>query len=162
METIVRIHQFDAFLLMAGPDHGTWRRLGESISSLYATGMHCESENAKYEPIFLREARRRLHAAVYRSDKTLAIFFGRPPMMAWRYSDRRQPLDISEEAITSDDPEILNQAMSKLDSTGWSTEAKIYPASCIRLRCQHAVYKERLLEQSLAGEKDSDVIHNLQ
>jgi hypothetical protein len=136
--------------------------MGDSISCLYATGMHCESENAKSEPVFLREARRRIYSAVYRSDKTLAIFFGRPPMMAWRYSDRRQPLDISDEAVMSDDPDVLNNAMSRLDSAGWSTDGKVYPSSCIRLRCQHAIFKERLLEQSLAGEKDSEVILNLQ
>jgi hypothetical protein len=136
--------------------------MGEAISCLYATGIHCESENVNFEPIFLREARRRMYAAIYRSDKTLAIFFGRPPMMAWRYSDRRQLLDISDETVTSDDPEELDRAISLLDNAGWSTEGKVHPASVVRLRCQHAVYKERLLEQSLAGEKDSDVIHNLQ
>jgi len=136
--------------------------MGDSISALYATGMHCESENAKFEPAFLREARRRFHAATYRSDKTLAVFLGRPPMMAWRYSDRRQPLDISDDALVSDNPEILDQAIARLDSAGWNTDGKMYPASFVRLRCQHAVYKERLLEQSLAGEKDSDVVRNLQ
>jgi hypothetical protein len=99
---------------------------------------------------------------VYQTDKKLATFFGRPPMMAWRYSDRRQVLDISEAAITTDDPAILNEAISRLDSAGWSTEGKVQPSSFIRLRGQFAVFKERLLEQSLAGEKDGDVVHNLQ
>lgn len=142
--------------------HGTWRRLGDSVSALYATGMHCEGGASDVEPLFLRELRRRIYAAVYRSDKTLAIFFGRPPMMGWRYSDRRQLLDLSDETITSDDPAVVNEEISKLDNAGWNKEGKIYPASFIRLRCQHAVFKERLLEQSLAGEKDSDVVQNLQ
>jgi hypothetical protein len=124
--------------------------------------MHCESENANNEPIFLREARRRMHAAVYRTDKALATFFGRPPMMAWRYSDRRQVLDLSDDAVTADDPDILNEAIAILDSAGWNTEGRVQPSSFIRLRGQFAVFKERLLEQSLGGEKDSDVIHNLQ
>jgi hypothetical protein len=136
--------------------------MGECISCLYATGMHCESENVKSEPVFLREARRRIYSAIYRSDKTFAVFFGRPPMMAWRYSDRRQPIDISDEVVTSDDLQVLNNAISRLDSAGWGTEGKVNPASCIRLRGQHGIYKERLLEQSLAGEKDTDVVGNLQ
>ncbi|KAH7077369.1 hypothetical protein FB567DRAFT_535117 [Paraphoma chrysanthemicola] len=142
--------------------HGTWRRIGESISCMYATGIHCESENASREPPFLREARRRIHAAIYRSDKTFAIFFGRPPMMAWRYSDRKQMFDVSEEAVCSDDSEDLDRAIAMLDPAGWSKEGKLYPASILRLRTQHAVYKERLLEQSLAGDKDHAVISNLQ
>lgn len=81
--------------------------------------------------------------------------------MAWRYSDRKQLLDIPDSIIASDDLNIVNNAISKLDSAGWNTDGQIYPASFIRLRCQHAIFKERLLEQSLAGEKDSDVVHNL-
>jgi hypothetical protein len=60
------------------------------------------------------------------------------------------------------DPDLASQAIARLDSSGWNTDGKIHPVSFIRLRCQHAVYKERLLEQSLAGEKDDDVIRNLQ
>jgi hypothetical protein len=138
--------------------------MGDSVSALYATGMHCEGESNEArtgEPLFLREARRRIYAAVYRQDKTLAIFFGRPPMMGWRYSDRKQLLDVSDSVTTSDDPQIINEALSKLDSAGWNTEGNIYPASIVRLRCQTAVFKERLLEQSLAGEKDNDVVQNL-
>jgi hypothetical protein len=124
--------------------------------------MHCESESAKSEPMFLREIRRKIHASVYRSDKTLAVFFGRPPLMFWRYSDRRMPLDISDDVLCSDNPEVLNEAISRLDSAGWNTDGKIYPVSIVRVRCQQAVCKERLLEQSLAGEKDSDAVGNLQ
>ncbi|KAH3904013.1 hypothetical protein HBH56_239930 [Parastagonospora nodorum] len=89
--------------------HGTYRRMSEAISALYATGMHCESEASKSEPLFMREARRRVHACIYRTDKTLALFLGRPPMMVWRYSDRRLLLDISDEAVCSDDPEVFSK-----------------------------------------------------
>lgn len=139
--------------------------MGDSVSALYATGMHCEgefSEGANGEPLFLRESRRRIYAAVYRSDKTLAVFFGRPPSVSWRYSDRRQQLDISDNAIASDDPTILNKELSKFDAAGWNTDGILHPASYMRLRCQLAIFKERLLEQSLAGEKDSGVVQNLQ
>jgi hypothetical protein len=83
-------------------------------------------------------------------------------MMIWRYSDRRLPLDLSDEVLTSDDPDVFNDAVSRLNPAGWNTQGKIYPASFVRLRCQHAVYKERLLEQSLAGEKDNSVVSNLE
>ena len=136
--------------------------MSDSVSALYAAGMHCEGESRNTEPLFLRESRRRIYAAVYLSDKTLAIFFGRPPMMGWRYSDRKQLLDVCDRVVTSEDPQVINEALSKLDSAGWNTEGRIYSASIIRLRCQHAIFKERILEQSLAGEKDQDVVQNLQ
>jgi hypothetical protein len=83
-------------------------------------------------------------------------------MMGWRYSDRKMLLDISDKAITSEDPDVLNAELEKLDSAGWNIEGNLHPASFTRLRCQLAVFKERLLEQSLAGEKDSEVVRNVE
>ncbi|KAH7560034.1 hypothetical protein BM1_03668 [Bipolaris maydis] len=148
-----------------GEDHGTWRRMGDSVSALYAAGIHCEassSEGENCEPFFMREFRRRLYAAIYRSDKTLAVFYGRPPLMGWRYSDRKMLLDISDQAIISEDANVLSAELSKLDGAGWNTEGFLNPATFVRLSCQLSVFKERLLEQSLAGEKDSEVVRNIE
>lgn len=82
-------------------------------------------------------------------------------MIGWRYSDRKQLLDVSDDVIVSEHAEVINKALSRLDGNGWNTDGHIHPSTCIRLRCQHAVFKERLLEQSLSGEKDSDVAHNM-
>ncbi|KAF2474541.1 uncharacterized protein BDR25DRAFT_109618 [Lindgomyces ingoldianus] len=140
--------------------HGVWRRIADCVSSLYAQGIHCE-EN--YEiPFFLRESRRRMYAATYKSDKTLATFFGRPPMMAWRYSDRKLPLDLDDDIIATDDTELLNNALSRLDSDGWNTEGKIWASSWIRLRFQLSMFRERVLELSLSGRTDGDVAQKLQ
>lgn len=133
--------------------------MGDSISAIYAEGMHCESSSE--EPFFLRECRRRIHAAAYRSDKTLATFFGRPPMMAWKYSDRELPLDLDDTVSATSDAEVFNEAVAKLDSNGWNTEGKIYSTSWIRLRCQLSVLKEKVLEQSLAGRTEPDVTEKL-
>jgi hypothetical protein len=90
------------------------------------------------------------------------MFYGRPPMMGWRYSDRKMLLDISDEAIVSEDADVLNAELEELDTAGWNMEGELHPASFCRLRYQLAVFKERLLEQSLAGEKDSDVVRNIE
>ncbi|KAF2652265.1 hypothetical protein K491DRAFT_719106 [Lophiostoma macrostomum CBS 122681] len=134
--------------------HGVWRRLGDCISTLYSAGIHCEDDFD--EPFFLREARRRLYAAVYRSDKTLATFFGRPPMMAERYSDRKVPLDLDDNTISTSDPDALNRALAKLDENGWDTDGRIWSTSWVRLRYNMAVVKEQILEQSLAGKANDD------
>lgn len=139
--------------------------MGDSVSALYAAGIHCEassSEGDNCEPFFMREFRRRLYAAIYRSDKTLAVFYGRPPLMGWRYSDRKMLLDISDQAIISEDANVLSAELSKLDGAGWNTEGFLNPATFVRLSCQLSVFKERLLEQSLAGEKDSEVVRNIE
>lgn len=77
-------------------------------------------------------------------------------MIGWRYSDRKQLLDVSDDVIVSEDPEVINKALSRLDGNGWNTDAQIHPSTCIRLRCQHAVFKERLLEQSLSVEEGGE------
>lgn len=135
--------------------HGVWRGLGACISALYAEGIHCEES---FEPFFLRETRRKLFASTYKSDKQLATFFGRPPMMAWKYSNRKMPLDLDDEVVCTSNPDVLDEAISKLDNEGWNTEGKICTASWIRLRFLNCVFKERILEQSLAGEVDDDVV----
>ena len=159
------LHPEDYITIADSPDHATWRRMGDSVSALYAAGIHCEACNvdgSNAEPFFMREFRRRLYAAIYYGDKTLAVFYGRPPMMGWRYSDRKMLLDISDRAMASDDTEVLNAELSKLDSEGWNTEGHLHPTTFGRMRCQLAVFKERLLEQSLAGEKDSEVVRNVE
>jgi len=126
--------------------------------------MHCEgSENGlPAEPLFLRESRRRVYAAVFRSDKSLADFFGRPPMMSRRYSDRKLPLDLEDDIVTSDEPEVVNEALSKLDSNGWDPDSTMKPTSWIRLRYQMAVIKERFLEISLAGKRNGFLIEEIE
>jgi hypothetical protein len=140
--------------------HGVWRRMGDCITSLYAEGIHCE-ENSD-EPFFLREARRRYYSSVYRSDKTLATFYGRPPLMSSRYSDRKQPLDLDEEIITTADSKLLSEALSRLDSNGWDTNGDIWAVSWIKVRGHISQFKEKFLEQSLAGKRDGDVAAKLQ
>ncbi|KAF2108947.1 hypothetical protein BDV96DRAFT_586262 [Lophiotrema nucula] len=140
--------------------HGVWRRMGDSISALYAEGIHCEDEYD--EPFFMRESRRRIYSAVYRSDKTLATFFGRPPMMSQRYSNRQVPLDLDDNILATSDSDLLSETLSRLDSEGWNTDGKIWASSWMRLRCRQAMLKERLLEQSLAGREDGDMVQKLQ
>lgn len=132
----------------------------DTISALYAEGIHCEEPFD--EPLFLRESRRRIYAAAYRSDKSLATFFGRPPMMNWRYSDRKPPLDIDDKIVASDDPDVVSEALAKLDANGWNTEGQILPASWIRVRTLTSMIKERILELSLAGQKITGLTEEIQ
>ncbi|CAI6341435.1 unnamed protein product [Periconia digitata] len=140
--------------------HGVWRGMSETISSLYAEGIHCEESFD--EPFFFREARRRVYASVFRSDKTLANFFGRPPMMNWRYSDRPLPLDVDENLLMCDNPDTINAALAKLDNEGWNAEGKIYSISWVRLRAKMSISRERFLEISLSGRRITDLPKEIQ
>lgn len=142
-------------------DHGVWRRAGDVVAAIHTLGMHCEDTDSQ-EPIFLREARRRICAAVYRTDKSLADFFGRPAMMCQRYSDRPLPLDLDDEAVTSDDIAVVDDAISKLDASGWAVNGRISPASWVRLQTLLSRVKERFLEASLTARKDVFVIEEIE
>jgi hypothetical protein len=83
-------------------------------------------------------------------------------MMNWRYSDRKEPLDLEDRVITSDDPEVVNDALSKLDVNGWTIEGVPRPVSWIRLRTKMSIVKERFLESSLAGRRTGDIASEMQ
>ena len=83
-------------------------------------------------------------------------------MMNWRYSDRKQPLDLDDRVITSDDPEVVNEALTKLDIDGWNIEGICRPTSWIRLRTKTSIVKERFLELSLAGRRTGDLASEMQ
>ena len=161
MVTIVRrfVHLEDEILMTA--DHGVWRRAGDVVAAIHALGMHCEDADSQ-EPIFLREARRRICAAVYRTDKSLADFFGRPAMMCLRYGDRPLPLDLDDEAVASDDFTVVDDAISKLDASGWAVDGRIRSASWIRLQTLLSRVKERFLEASLTARNDVFVIEEIE
>lgn len=150
--------------ILTHADHGVWRRAGDVVTALHAQNIHCEnvSSDMSEEPIFLREARRRICAAVYRTDKSLADFFGRPATMCQRYSDRPLPLDIDDEVITSDDLAVVGDAISKLDANGWAVDGQIRPASWIRLQTLLSRVKERFLEASLTARNDVFVIEDIE
>ena len=83
-------------------------------------------------------------------------------MLAWKFTDRKLPLDIDDNLAATTNMENLNNALLKLDDQGWNTEGKIWSASWVRLRCQMSVVKERLLDLSLAGDKNQDIVGELQ
>jgi len=92
----------------------------------------------------------------------MAIFFGRPPLMSKRYSDRIQPLHLNDDVLMSSDTALVEATLSRLDSGGWDTEGNIWPVSWIKLRGYIAEFKEDFLEQSLAGKRPEDIAQKIQ
>ncbi|KAL4866419.1 hypothetical protein BDV12DRAFT_132868 [Aspergillus spectabilis] len=125
-----------------------WHRLGELSSYVFELGLHRDCHKAEQIPVFLREIRRRVYAALYHLDKNMATFFGRPPRVSWRYSDIKPPLDISEDAMLGDEEE-LERALSDLDSEGWNVHAVFQRASWYRLRHFMCTIREEVLEISV-------------
>jgi len=124
----------------------TWNRLGELATDIFELGAHRDTSSSL--PLFILETRRRLFAASYQLDKSIATFLGRPPRISWRHSDCRLPLDISDEALTGQ-PHTLEAAKRYLDADGWNTEKVHQQSSWIRLRFIISTFREEILELSL-------------
>ncbi|KAL3475895.1 hypothetical protein BJX99DRAFT_228812 [Aspergillus californicus] len=140
----------------------TWHRLGVLSNCVHELGLHRDCQKTEGIPIFLREIRRRLFAALYHADKVFATVFGRPPHVSWRYSDSKLPLDISDDALAGEEQE-LQRAISGLDNEGWDTYGVYQFSSWYRIRYLMSRFREEILELSLqplgsgAAEKLRDI-----
>ncbi|GFG22711.1 hypothetical protein IFM61606_02576 [Aspergillus udagawae] len=129
----------------------TWHRLGELATCIFELGLHRDSDERSDLPNFLLESRRRLFAAVYQLDKSIATFLGRPPRISWRHSDCRLPLDISDEALTGS----RELAQKSVTAEGWSCHAVYQRSAWIRLRFLISTFREEILELSLTKSSEN-------
>ncbi|CAG8907301.1 unnamed protein product [Penicillium egyptiacum] len=133
-------------LLRGDSSSVTWNRLGELATDIFEFGAHRDTPSLL--PLFIVESRRRLFAASYQLDKSIATFLGRPPRISWRHSDCRLPLDISDETLAGH-PNKLDAARLSLDANGWNTREVYQRSSWIRLRFIISTFREEILELSL-------------
>ncbi|KAJ6178597.1 hypothetical protein N7519_009058 [Penicillium mononematosum] len=148
--TIWLVHEI---LLLSDIVHGDsspacWKRLGELSTDIFALGLHRDSKTPNDLPEFLLESRRRQFAAAYQLDKSIATFLGRPPRIPWRYADCRMPLDISDEALATDN-KVLNYSHDYIDENGWSRHGVVQRSSWIRVRFIISTFRDEILEVSL-------------
>lgn len=129
-------------------DYRPWRRLGELSTVVFALGLH-QSETDGKTPFFLGELRKRLMGGAYSMDKQLATFLGRPPRISWRCCDVQLPLDISYDELVAE-PNVRDEAISKLDSNGWNTGGSLAKAAWTRIALLTGYIREDILELSLS------------
>ncbi|KAJ5546573.1 hypothetical protein N7494_004158 [Penicillium frequentans] len=126
-------------------DHSVWRRMGDVATDIFALGWH-QGQSASI-PFFLAESRKRLFAATYRNDKSLASFLGRPPRIPKRYCTLVMPYDLSDADLMEDESALMVK-LTTMDQYGWSIDKRLKPAAWIRLRFQQSIFREDILELS--------------
>ncbi|KAH7129254.1 putative Zn(II)2Cys6 transcription factor [Dactylonectria macrodidyma] len=81
--------QYENFILHSLADgdqsYHSWKRLGDTVSSLFALGYHQQQAHNPSLPNFLVNLRRAIFAHAYSADKNVSIFLGRPPRIHRRY-----------------------------------------------------------------------------
>ncbi|KAI2678559.1 transcriptional regulator family: Fungal Specific TF [Penicillium roqueforti] len=134
-----------------------WRRLGDLVSTIYAAGLHLETNCIENCPFFLRQWRRRCFVASFYMDKMIATFVGRPPLMNGRFCTLDAPLDLSDEVLVAGG-DVLSNAISELNSAGWNSQGRLHLVTPTRLRYQLAIIREETLEVVLGTREQHDLI----
>ncbi|THC89780.1 hypothetical protein EYZ11_010758 [Aspergillus tanneri] len=135
--------------MMGETSHQIYAQFGDLVSCIHAMGLHRPHPPESSIPFFLSEARKRVFAASYRTDKNLATFLGRPPRLPYHYCDVGLPLDIDDDSLVLD-RFSLDKAIRQLTPDGWGTfNGGLRPATVIRLRYMVAMLREQVMELSL-------------
>jgi hypothetical protein len=90
-------------------------------------------------------------------DKMIATFVGRPPLMNSKFCTPTAPLDLSDADLVAGG-DVLNKAISELDSAGWNTKGMQYLVTPTRLRYQLAIIREEALEVVLGTHEQHNLI----
>lgn len=140
-------------------DIEVWKLHAENIALLTFLGMHAEQSSLPYRPSAMSESRRRIFCGIFNSDKQLATFSGRPALLVRKFVSTPLPLDLSNEALLAGG-DVLDAAVSKLDTNGWNTEGKILPVTRLRARTMLSYIRDAILEIALGDLQDvsTDVI----
>lgn len=120
-----------------------WRLHHDLVAVASAMGLHCyqgtPSINAR------SEMTKRLAACVFRNDKEIAMFTGRPPALSHRYYTCPLPLDLHDDVLM-EGGEALRREIDALDENGWNTKGKVYDATICRMMFLSAMIQDEVME----------------
>ncbi|KAJ5289691.1 uncharacterized protein N7443_009944 [Penicillium atrosanguineum] len=134
-----------------------WRRMGDLATDLFALGLNRESTYSPNSiPFFLAESRRRMFSKAYYLDKLFAMVFHRPPRIATRHADCKPPLDLSDDELFPDSPEVLDRARKSLTHDGWNTDGRYRPTTWARVRYILGQFREEIVEYQIQPRRFTD------
>lgn len=136
-----------------------WRTLGDLATDIYALGLHREvTYSAETTPFFLAECRRKTFVKSYHMDKLFAAASNRPPRISARHADCRLPLDLSEDELFANSPEVLDRARNNLSPDGWSMDGSYRPTTWARLRYILSQFREEIVEHQFHSSPSIDYV----
>lgn len=138
--------------------YAAWQRTGEVCDAIVAMGLHQGNKVDAETPFFLAEQRKKIFISAYGRDKVSATFMGRPPRLSYRYCKMEAPLDLCDDQLFLEGPE-LEAVLSKLDANGWNTSGHLSRMTWLRVWFQHSRIREDILEIALGSDDQEDVVH---
>lgn len=112
-------------------------------------GLHTSSK-PENDAAISTQIKRRLFASVFKVDKLLATFAGRPPLLSHRFCSTPLPLDLSDEELLQPSQE----AIMSLNAQGWNTAGTVHHTTILRARTMIAFTRDAILEIALRSAVD--------
>ncbi|KAH8687704.1 hypothetical protein BGZ60DRAFT_522354 [Tricladium varicosporioides] len=123
-------------------------RHGDMVTSAINAGLHRLPDYNNTKITTASEYKRRLFAAVYFLDKTIASLNGTPPMLTRLYCDVKECLDLTDEEMFLPQ-HLLAPVVKRLDSDGWNTAGNMYNITISRAIWRISALREEILELAL-------------
>lgn len=118
-------------------------------------GLHVTAPNMIKDHSISSEMKRRLFSMIYKNDKVLATFTGRPCLLSAKYATTPLPLDISDEELFYGGGTPLTRNL-RVDSDGWSTTGELYPMTMLRAKMMIAFIREEIIDIALQAKPSND------
>lgn len=127
----------------------TYRSGGETIDALTTMGLCQNGSSSSSTPFFLAELRKRLLTRIYVAEISTAAFLGRPMRLSHRYMSIDPPLDLRDEQLLLEGPELAAE-LAGLDANGFSNTGRLYHTTWLRAWLPFAQLREDILDLTLA------------
>ncbi|KAJ1324380.1 chromatin structure-remodeling complex subunit RSC3/30 [Microdochium nivale] len=126
--------------------YASYRESGELNDIVITMGLH-QPPRADM-PLFHAELCKRTFLCAYAREIATATFLGRPPRLSHRYCSVDPPLDLSDQELFLDPPELA-AAVARLDSRGFNPDLKFRRSSYMRAWISMSIAREDLLDLAL-------------
>lgn len=95
----------------------------------------------------ITELRERQFHWIFVHDKTVSSLTARRPLLGRRYGTCQLPLDLSDEQLMADEPDLSN-TKSKLDANRWNTSGEVYASTWARALLLMNLIREEVPKKS--------------
>ncbi|KXJ89564.1 hypothetical protein Micbo1qcDRAFT_235332 [Microdochium bolleyi] len=126
--------------------YASYRESGELNDIVITMGLHQPPRTEV--PLFHAELRKRTFLCAYAREIATATFLGRPPRLSHWYCWVEPPLDLSDEELFLDPPELA-RVIANLDPKGFNPSHKFRRSSYLRAWIRTSIAREDLLDLAL-------------
>ncbi|CAG8975664.1 hypothetical protein HYALB_00012322 [Hymenoscyphus albidus] len=136
--------------------HGNaiWRLHHDLVAMGTALGLHCYPGTPEFS--IHSELTKRVSALLFKGDKEIALFTGRPPALTRHYQTCPLPLDISDAALLTGG-DLLQREIDNLDGNWWNRDGRLHSATLIRNLLMVSIVHDEVMELFVANNGEQTI-----